>query len=186
MLTPDGTIHTRPDGRWEDRRWATISRDHERIWRIVRTSGEKPRTAIHAVPVQHTITVADRDSRTRARHARARLGQLRRWKNDVDEAVALGPDSWDTHDFGDTVRTMAADRARWVLVRLLAHVQDGRCAGCGIVPERLVRGVLCPGCNGGEGGGFGADQRESQLTTYRANPPAARFAWTYPGAEPNP
>ncbi|WP_414942718.1 hypothetical protein [Amycolatopsis sp. cmx-11-51] len=49
----------------------------------------------------------------------------------------------------------------------------------------LAERALCAGCNGAEGGGFGADQRESQLTTYRANPPAARFAWTYPGAEPN-
>lgn len=45
VLTPDGTVYTRPDARWEDRDWATIDQYHGEPWRIVRTArgGETPR-----------------------------------------------------------------------------------------------------------------------------------------------
>ncbi|UUV32283.1 endonuclease VII domain-containing protein [Amycolatopsis roodepoortensis] len=192
VLTPDGAVYTRPDRRWEDRRWATINRSPGEAWRIVRTSTDRPRTHSHSVPVHHTITAAERDARTRARQARATLRRLRRWQDDVDRAIFHGAHTWTSIGFRDFVLGMPAPQARWVLLRLLAHLQDGRCASCGTTPERLVldhdhesgliRGALCDGCNGAEGGGFGADRRELRLVAYRANPPAAMFGWPFPGA----
>lgn len=142
------------------------------------------------MPVHHTITAAERDARTRARQARAKLARLRRWQADVDHALMFGAGQWDSVKFDNFVCAMAPDQARWVLLRLLARVQDGRCAACGIIPSRLVldhdhdtglcRGALCDGCNSAEGDGFGADNREHQLAAYRANPPAAEFGWLFP------
>lgn len=194
VLMPDGAVVQRADELWKDRRWATIARQHDGPWRVVQTSSrsEKPRSAVHVVPVHHTLAAAERDARTRARQARARCGQLRRWQADVDRAIAFGPDFWASDNFDDELRAMAVDRARWILVRLLAHAQDGRCASCVTVPATrlvldhdhdtgLVRGALCDGCNSAEGGGFAATlRREPQLAAYLANPPAARFAWIYP------
>lgn len=194
VLMPDGSVVHRSDQLWEDRRWASIYRHHDSPWQVAQTSSrpEKPRMAAQAVPVHHTLAAAERDARTRARHARARRGQLRSWQADVDRAIALGPDFWASWNFDDELRAMAVDRARWILLRLLAHAQEGRCASCDTVPlARLVldhdhesgrvRGALCDGCNSAEGGGFGATpRRELQLATYLANPPAARFNWTYP------
>lgn len=200
VVTPDRVVHIREDDLWEDRHWARISRSYDYLsgrgtgWTVVSTK-TNPYKSGPVVPVHHQITQAHSAVRARARAARSQLNRMRRWQDDVDrelDAVSPGPapSYWGSHDFKRWLALMAPAQARWAMLQLLSRVQDDRCPICQrrarLVLDHnhatgIVRGALCPPCNGREGGGgFGPPRLVAETEAYRACPPAAWLGWYFP------
>lgn len=202
VVTPDHVVHVREDDLWEDRYWARICRVYEPMygrptgWRISSTSANPyKRSSSVVVPVHHQINQAHSAVRARARSARGHLNRMQRWQDDVDrelEGVLPGsaPYYWSSDGFRVWLAGMAPIRARWTMLRLLSHVQDGQCSICQrrvpLVLDHnhytgIVRGALCASCNGREGGGgFGPPQLVAETDAYRERPPAAWLRWHFP------
>lgn len=202
VVTPDHVVHLRDDDLWEDRHWARICRSYglygQRTgWTVVstKTSPYKSPGAGPVVPVHHQIAQAHSAVRARARSARSQLNRMRRWQDDVDREVdgvppGPAPSHWGTYDFRRWLALMPPVQAWWTMLRVLSHIQDGRCLICQsharLVLDHdhvtgIVRGALCPPCNGREGGGgFGPPRLVAETEAYRARPPAARLGWYFP------
>lgn len=195
VRTPDNIVHTRSDRLWNNRHWASIEyeprRGFARKWEIVRTTVGRPHTDFRVVPILRTIEPAKEAARRRAQGAHARRRERQERENDVAWGIETGPDNWDSAGFHGFLASMSVERARWIMVRLLVHVQCERCAVCQHQYRKLVldhdhatglvRGALCNGCNGAEGWTVEArPELVEPLRKYRANPPATRFGWTFP------
>jgi hypothetical protein len=127
--------------------------------------------------------------------ARARQRQLssHRWQDDVDRALALAPERWDTIGFASFLRQIPTQQARWVMVRLLSHLQDGRCALRRRGPEPGTRTTTTaqPGPGRALSGMQLRRRRRIRMSPNskpaswptRQNPPADRFQWHVPPAE---
>lgn len=208
VVSPDGATYFDSRRAWSDRNWAIFrrlsKRDMSRLhllgnptvvgqWELVRTLSrpDKPTTAHHeqVLPIRRTITAAEKGARKRAREARKAFGKTEEIQQIIENLRQLGPAEW-SRLFRYLPRGFPNDKVRKVMRELLIHHQNGKCPLC---DRRLwhavldhdhytdgVRGVLCAGCNGAEGGGIGwTAERKLRFKEYRLNPPAAAFGWLY-------
>lgn len=200
-VDPDGVAHFDQRRPWGERHWAIFtqrrrSRSGGR-WTLERTVSSPDRPNVSgwqkATPIQRTIAAAEKGAQQRARKARKMLDRRNLIRQAIDDLMKL--------DHAERVRlhlrllplNLTAPETRNVMRGLLVQYQDGKCAICASrlwLPvldhdheTDLVRGVLCSGCNSGEGGGLTwTPEREEQFAEYRANPPAAGLGWSYGGS----